>query len=53
MDVAQDRGFAELGRRSRVKFLRFRLEDLTSEASVALGACLRGLLLLADPSRRR
>ena len=35
MDVAQDRGFAELGRRSRMKFLRFRLESLTSEASVA------------------
>jgi hypothetical protein len=36
MDVAQNRGFAELGRRSRFKFLLFRLENLTSEASVAM-----------------
>jgi hypothetical protein len=35
MDVAQDRGFAELGRRARMKSLRFRLESLTSEVSVA------------------
>ena len=36
MDVAQDRGFAERGRRSRMKFLLFRLENLTIEASVAM-----------------
>ena len=36
MDVAQDRGFAKLGRRSRMKFLLFKLENLTSKASVAM-----------------
>jgi hypothetical protein len=36
MDVAQDRGFAELGRRSRMKLLLFGLGNSTSETSVAM-----------------